>query len=113
MTVEFFSNKKRLFDRWASSYDWLFPSVIYQAIHKRLLEYVDLAEDSNILDMGCGTGRLFQRLGSEFPDVRGTGLDLSPQMLHKARVSDRHHPRFIYIESPIASKKKEVRSHLP
>ncbi|MDB9355176.1 SAM-dependent methyltransferase, partial [Nodularia spumigena CS-587/03] len=41
MSLNFLSNKKLLFDQWAFSYDWLFPSVIYQAIHKRLLEYVN------------------------------------------------------------------------
>ncbi|AHJ26514.1 class I SAM-dependent methyltransferase [Nodularia spumigena CS-584] len=103
MTFNFLSNKKLLFDQWAFSYDWLFPSVIYQAIHKRLLEYVDLAEGANILDMGCGTGRLLDRLATEFPDVRGTGLDLSSNMLRIARQSDRHHPRLIYIEGKAES----------
>ncbi len=98
MTFNFLRNKKFLFDQWASSYDWLFPSVIYQAIHKRLLEYVDLPERANILDMGCGTGRLLERLATEFADVRGTGLDLSSNMLRIARQSNSHHPRLIYIE---------------
>jgi ubiquinone/menaquinone biosynthesis C-methylase UbiE len=98
MAFNFLSNKKLLFDQWAFSYDWLFPSVIYQAIHKRLLEYVDLPERSNILDMGCGTGRLLDRLATEFPDLRGTGLDLSSNMLRIARRSNSHHPRLIYIE---------------
>ena len=103
MTFNFLSNKKRLFDQWAFSYDWLFPSVIYQAIHKRLLEYVDLPERANILDMGCGTGRLLDRLATEFPDLRGTGLDLSSNMLRMARLSDRHRPRLIYIEGTAES----------
>ncbi|MEA5526537.1 class I SAM-dependent methyltransferase [Nodularia spumigena] len=103
MTFNFLSNKKLLFDQWAFSYDWLFPSVIYQAIHKRLLEYVDLAEGANILDMGCGTGRLLDRLATEFPDVRGTGLDLSSNMLRIARQSNSHHRRLIYIEGKAES----------
>ncbi|MDB9372240.1 class I SAM-dependent methyltransferase [Nodularia sphaerocarpa] len=103
MTLNFLSNKKLLFDQWAFSYDWLFPSVIYQAIHKRLLEYVDLAERANILDMGCGTGRLLERLATKFPDVRGTGLDLSSNMLRIARLSNSHHPRLIYIEGQAES----------
>lgn len=103
MSSNFLSNKKRLFDQWAPSYDWLFPSVIYQAIHKRLLEYVDLPRGANILDMGCGTGKLLDRLLNEFPDVRGTGLDLSPEMLRIARQSDRHRPRLIYIQGQAES----------
>ncbi|MEA5514749.1 class I SAM-dependent methyltransferase [Nodularia sp. UHCC 0506] len=103
MIFNFLSNKKLLFDQWAFSYDWLFPSVIYQAIHKRLLEYVDLPERANILDMGCGTGRLLDRLATKFSDVCGTGLDLSSNMLRIARQSNSHHPRLIYLEGQAES----------
>ncbi|WP_427160807.1 class I SAM-dependent methyltransferase [Aliinostoc sp. HNIBRCY26] len=98
MTNEFLKNKKFIFDRWAYSYDWLLPSVFYRAIHKRLLEYVDLPERGNVLDLGCGTGRLLERLADQFPQLRGTGLDLSTQMLQIARKSNRHRPRLIFIE---------------
>ncbi|NWF61661.1 MAG: class I SAM-dependent methyltransferase [Fischerella sp.] len=103
MTHDLLNNKKQLFDRWAPSYDWLFPSVFYQAIHKRLLEYVDLPSHSYVLDLGCGTGRLLDRLATHFPDLYGTGLDLSPQMLRVARQKNRHHPRLIYIEGKAES----------
>ncbi|WP_392535823.1 class I SAM-dependent methyltransferase [Nostoc sp. C117] len=104
MDNDFFSNKKFLFDLWASSYDWLFPSVFYQAVQKRLLEYVDLPErSSNVLDIGCGTGRLLERLATQFPELRGTGLDLSTNMLRMARLSNRHHPRLIFIEGKAES----------
>jgi ubiquinone/menaquinone biosynthesis C-methylase UbiE len=103
MTHNFLSNKKLLFDRWAPSYDWLFPSIVYQAIHKRLLEYVDLPEQANVLDLGCGTGRLLERLATQFPELHGTGLDLSPNMLQMARLSNRHRPRLIYIEGKAES----------
>lgn len=103
MTDNFLSNKKLLFDTWAPGYDWLFPSVIYQAIHKRLLQYVDLPERANVLDIGCGTGRLLERLATQFPDLRGTGLDLSINMLRVARRSNRHHPRLIFLEGKAES----------
>ncbi|MBD2294393.1 class I SAM-dependent methyltransferase [Anabaena sphaerica FACHB-251] len=95
---KFINNKKQIFDRWASSYDWTFPSFIYQAIHKRLISKIELPANANVLDLGCGTGRLLNRLASEFPDLRGTGLDLSPQMLRVARQSNHHRPRLIYLE---------------
>ncbi|AFY46669.1 methylase involved in ubiquinone/menaquinone biosynthesis [Nostoc sp. PCC 7524] len=98
MTNEFLSTKKLIFDRWAPSYDWLLPSVFYKAVHKRLLEYVDLPEQANILDLGCGTGRLLERLATQYSELRGTGLDLSPNMLRLARLSNRHHPRLIFLE---------------
>jgi ubiquinone/menaquinone biosynthesis C-methylase UbiE len=98
MINNFINNKKELFDRWANSYDWTFPSFIYQAIHQRLLTKVELSPHANILDLGCGTGRLLDRLATQFPEIRGTGLDLSPQMLRIARKNNRHRPRLIYIE---------------
>ncbi|QSJ20413.1 class I SAM-dependent methyltransferase [Nostoc sp. UHCC 0702] len=103
MTDNFLRNKKLVFDTWAPSYDWLFPSVIYQAIHKRLLQYIDLPERANVLDIGCGTGRLLERLATQFTDLRGTGLDLSPNMLQVARLSNRHHPRLIFLEGKAES----------
>ncbi|MDE5080993.1 MAG: class I SAM-dependent methyltransferase [Trichodesmium sp. St18_bin1] len=78
------SVKQIFFDRWAPSYDWLFPSVVYQAIHKRLLEYVDLPNSANVLDLGCGTGKLLHRLAVNFPTLQGNGLDLSPEMMSQA-----------------------------
>ena len=92
------NNKKELFDRWANSYDWTFPSFIYQAIHKRLLSQVELSANANVLDLGCGTGRLLNRLANQFPEITGTGLDLSPQMLRVARQNNRHRRRLIYLE---------------
>lgn len=94
----FIQNKKQIFDRWSSSYDWTFPSLIYQAIHKRLIETIEIPENANVLDLGCGTGQLFNRLGKEYPEITGIGLDLSPKMLQIARQKNQHRPRFIYIE---------------
>ncbi|QEI40981.1 Phthiotriol/phenolphthiotriol dimycocerosates methyltransferase [Dolichospermum sp. UHCC 0315A] len=98
MISNFVNNKKELFDRWANSYDWAFPSFIYQAIHKRLLTKVELSPNANVLDLGCGTGRLLNRLATQFPEITATGLDLSPQMLRIARQNNRHRPRLIYLE---------------
>ncbi|MGB7416052.1 MAG: class I SAM-dependent methyltransferase [Thermosynechococcaceae cyanobacterium] len=89
--------KTQLFDRWAPSYDWLLPSVFYQAIHLRLLEYVQLSEAAPILDIGCGTGRLLNRLAQTYPHLQGTGLDLSPEMLEQARRSNRYGDRLRFV----------------
>ncbi|WP_416672117.1 class I SAM-dependent methyltransferase [Egbenema bharatensis] len=90
--------KLRLFNRWASSYDWLFPSVFYQAIHQRLLEFVHLPDRPYVLDLGCGTGRLLDRLAATFPELRGIGIDYSPEMIHQAKQRDRYSERITYLQ---------------
>jgi ubiquinone/menaquinone biosynthesis C-methylase UbiE len=89
--------KEKFFDLWAPNYDFVLTTVFYQAIHKRLLEYVELPERPNVLDLGCGTGRLLNRLASKFPNLQGTGLDLSTQMLRQARQRNQHHPRLVFV----------------
>ncbi|BAQ65208.1 class I SAM-dependent methyltransferase [Geminocystis sp. NIES-3709] len=92
----FFDYKQLFFDRWSNFYDVIFTTIFYQAIHKRLLEYVTLSNNNYILDLGCGTGKLINRLGDKFPEIKGIGADLSPKMLRQARQANRHHPRFIF-----------------
>ena len=92
-----FKKKERFFDRWAPNYDILFTTIFYQAIHKRLLEYVELPENPNVLDLGCGTGRLLNRLATEFPSLYGTGLDLSKEMLRQARERKKYRKRLIFV----------------
>ena len=65
---------------------------------RRLLEYVSLPSSALLLGLGCGTGKLLDRLARQFPDVKGIGLDLSPQMLHQARKANQFHQRNIFIQ---------------
>lgn len=90
--------KQWLFDRWAPTYDFLLPSVFYQAIHRRLLEYVQFSDHPVVLDLGCGTGRLLNRLAAHYSDLSGTGLDFSAEMLRQARRSNQYHPRLIFVQ---------------
>lgn len=100
MTHPEITKKQKLFDRWAPNYDILFTTIFYQALHQRLLDYLQLPDHPNVLDLGCGTGRLLDRLADEFPTLRGTGFDLSPEMIRQARQKkrDRHRPRVIFIQ---------------
>ncbi|MDB9529646.1 class I SAM-dependent methyltransferase [Oscillatoria sp. CS-180] len=96
------NSKQQLFDRWAPFYDFWFPSVLYQATHQRLLEYVELPEDPSVLDISCGTGRLLNRLAAAYPSLQGTGLDFSAAMLRQARCSNHHRPRLIFVQGHAA-----------
>jgi ubiquinone/menaquinone biosynthesis C-methylase UbiE len=94
--------KQFFFDRWAPSYDRLFPSIVYQAIHQRMLEFVTLPETCQVLDLGCGTGKLLNRLAQHYPHLRGTGLDFSPAMIRLARQRNQHRPRLLFIQGSAA-----------
>ena len=97
MTNHFYQQKENLFNLWASYYDCLLTTVFYQAIHRRLLEYVELKENAAILDLGCGTGQLMSRLAAQFTTMRATGLDLSPSMLSEAKVKNKFGERLTFI----------------
>lgn len=97
MTNNFYQQKENFFNLWAPFYDCLSITVFYQAIHQRMLEYVELRKNAAVLDLGCGTGKLMNRLAAKFPTVRAIGLDLSPEMLHEARARNKFHQRLIFV----------------
>ncbi|MCW9709080.1 class I SAM-dependent methyltransferase [Fodinibius salsisoli] len=45
----------------------------------------DLPSQPHILEIGCGTGKNMERLSYHFPDASIVGIDLSPDMLQKAK----------------------------
>jgi ubiquinone/menaquinone biosynthesis C-methylase UbiE len=94
----FFLQKRQFFDNWAFHYDVLFTTIFYQAVHKRLLEFVTLGKNAKVLDIGCGTGRLLNRILSTFPTVSGIGVDLSPNMLRQARKNKLYREREIFVQ---------------
>lgn len=54
---------------------------------------LDIKNDSNVLDVGCGQGIFAKTLA---PEVRYTGLDLSLSLINAAKRSDRN-PKHTYI----------------
>lgn len=97
MTNSFFERKQNFFDLWAPNYDIIFTSPFYQAVHIRMLTYANLPHNGHILDLGCGTGKLFQRLGKLYPHLTGMGLDLSPQMIAEAKAKNKYSDRLDFI----------------
>ena len=97
MTNNFYQTKENIFNLWAPYYDCWFTTFFYQAIHHRLLAYVELPKHASVLDIGCGTGLLLNRLAAKLTTVKGIGLDLSPLMLRRARAQNRFHKRLIFV----------------
>ncbi|NEP17208.1 MAG: class I SAM-dependent methyltransferase [Leptolyngbya sp. SIO4C1] len=90
--------KLNLFNRWANTYDWLLPSVFYQAVHQRLLEFVSLPPAAHVLDLGCGTGKLLNRLATEYPQLTGVGFDFAAKMLAQAAQKSADSTRLSYAQ---------------
>jgi SAM-dependent methyltransferase len=51
----------------------------------RLVHFARIGQPASALDLGCGTGSLSLALAEAVPDVRITGVDLSPAYLAHAR----------------------------
>jgi ubiquinone/menaquinone biosynthesis C-methylase UbiE len=96
-------NKTEFFNRWAPSYDWLLPSVFYQAVHVRLLDYVQLPPAATVLEMGCGTGKLLNRLAQSTPSLIGIGVDLSSGMIEQAKRKTPFGDRLQFIEANVTA----------
>src|SRR5438477_5136094 len=50
-----------------------------------VLDRLDLAGDQRVLDAGCGSGRVTERLLERLPRGRVVALDASPRMIEEAR----------------------------
>lgn len=74
------------FDLWSASYDR--PGLqytTYRPVHDAVIARLVGLEPSDVLDLGCGTGQLTERLRERFPTAGVTGADLSDGMLERAR----------------------------
>ena len=73
------------FDLWSATYDRAgLQATTYRPIHDAVLGRLTDVRPDAVLDLGCGTGQLTQRLGEQFPDASIVGADLSNGMLERA-----------------------------
>ncbi len=75
------------FDRWSMTYEdsWA-QRFFFDRVHNAVL---DLAESQthpkNIVDVGCGTGRLLRKAMERWPDAQLIGIDPAEGMVERAR----------------------------
>jgi trans-aconitate 2-methyltransferase len=70
--------------RWdAATYDRV--SDVQQAWAEEVLARLELRGDENVLDAGCGTGRVTRRLLERLPRGRVVAVDASAEMIEHAR----------------------------
>src|SRR5918911_2009436 len=59
-----------------------------------LVRLVDIRPGLRVIDLGCGTGELTERLADMLPESDVLGIDTSPEMLDKAKPRSRPGLRF-------------------
>lgn len=83
------ARSKAAFDEQAPIYDEGMQGDHARALYPCILEETRRAMEGipvpSVLDVGCGTGMLSERLLGAFPSCRLTGVDLSPAMVERAR----------------------------
>lgn len=77
---------KRFFDEFAAEYEaqGRYRYLFYRWIIQTIMRQVDDGK-SEILDLGTGTGQLMLRLANKFRQSHITGVDISAEMIEKAR----------------------------
>ena len=102
------------FDLWSATYDRPgLQRTTYRPIHDAVLNRLDGLKPDHVLDLGCGTGQLTERLGAAFPDALVVGADLSDGMLERAtdRMANEHAAAFLRADAqhlPIADGSLDI-----
>ncbi|MGB6432241.1 MAG: methyltransferase domain-containing protein [Candidatus Acidiferrales bacterium] len=73
------------FNRWAEAGRGEHMEEDHLPITLPVLDRMQIRPDDNILDVGCGAGWLARLLAERVPDGRVVGLDVSDEMIRRAR----------------------------
>jgi len=93
-----FGRKSRaFFDRWAPRYDRSTQQrFFFGPAHAAALTAASAGgvAPRDVLDVGCGTGRLLERACQQWPEARFVGIDAAPQMIAEAKRKNDGDARF-------------------
>jgi ubiquinone/menaquinone biosynthesis C-methylase UbiE len=75
------------FNSWSGTYeDSWFQYLYFDRVHKGVLRSVNVkSAPGDIVDVGCGTGRLLRKIRERWPSARLIGVDPAEGMVKKAR----------------------------
>jgi tRNA (cmo5U34)-methyltransferase len=90
---------KQHFEQEAKEYDGIILKLIphYPQMLDALVSAIpfDASEPIRVVDLGCGTGTIAQRVLAAFPSAHVTCLDLAENMIEMARVKLGQHARYL------------------
>ena len=89
------------FDEWASRYDAEIRKQVprYDEIQDTVVSLLSLRPPARVLDLGVGTGFTALRILDALPETSLVGLDVSGEMLERARQRLRAHERRVQLRS--------------
>jgi ubiquinone/menaquinone biosynthesis C-methylase UbiE len=95
MSTEIKTRHRVRFNRWARDYDQsILQRIIFNTSHDMFFTAMLpwLPDGSNVLDVGCGTGKLSHALYSHNKNLNIHGMDFSEVMINKAKAKLKDEP---------------------
>ncbi len=96
------SEKQGQLIHWAANYDRLLSVLTLgqeARFRRRIIESAELSTGHRVLDVGCGTGTLaIEAAKAVGPDGRVDGIDLSPEMIARAKSKARASGQDVYFQ---------------
>ena len=89
---------RRLWNLYGHCYDAITGLLPYQEMLDDVVAALEVAPVMRVLDAGCGTGVLAERLAIRCPGIEYLGVDLSSSMLARARARRPWPPSFTFVE---------------
>jgi len=85
------------FNRWADSGKGESMEHDHWPITRPALEMMQIARDENVIDVGCGAGWLSRILARGVPEGRVVGMDISDEMIHRAREASVEFENLVFV----------------
>ena len=85
--VNFNEKSKSAYNKKADNYDYTPEGKFTRKFQRLLISEMPLIENSNVLDVACGTGSLLADINRTMP-ICGFGIDISDRMIENAAMNN-------------------------